>query len=67
MGHGRVRWPGADAVAVAVADADADARPDARPDRAHEEVFDLLVELEADDHALDFPVLYASARDGWAC
>jgi GTP-binding protein len=30
------------------------------------EVFDLLVELGADDHTLDFPVVYASARNGWA-
>ncbi len=41
-------------------------RPDARPDHVVNEVFDLLVELEADDHALDFPVVYASAREGWA-
>jgi len=41
-------------------------RPDARPDAVVDEVFDLLVELGADDHALDFPVVYASARDGWA-
>jgi GTP-binding protein len=41
-------------------------RPDARPDDVVNEVFDLLVELEADDEALDFPVIYASARDGWA-
>jgi predicted membrane GTPase involved in stress response len=30
------------------------------------EVFDLLVELGADDEALDFPVIFASARDGWS-
>ncbi|MFW5841044.1 MAG: translational GTPase TypA [Planctomycetota bacterium] len=42
-------------------------RPDARPHKVVEEVFDLLVDLGADDHALDFPVVYASARDGWAC
>ncbi|UCG59936.1 MAG: translational GTPase TypA, partial [Phycisphaerales bacterium] len=30
------------------------------------EVFDLLVQLEADSEALDFPVIYASAREGWA-
>ncbi len=41
-------------------------RPDARPDEVVNEVFDLLVELEADDDALDFPVLYASGKDGWA-
>lgn len=42
-------------------------RPDARPHQVVEEVFDLLVELEADDHALEFPVVYASAKAGWAC
>jgi GTP-binding protein len=41
-------------------------RPEARPDGVVNEVFDLLVELGADDHALDFPVLYASGREGWA-
>ena len=41
-------------------------RPDARPDEVIGEVFDLLVELGADDHALDFPIVYASARNGWA-
>ncbi len=41
-----------------------------RPDqRAHEvigEVFDLLVDLGAEDDALDFPIVYCSARQGWA-
>jgi len=41
-------------------------RPEARPDEVVTEVFDLLVELDADDAALDFPVVYASARAGWA-
>jgi len=41
-------------------------RPEARPDEVVTEVFDLLVELDADDEALDFPVVYASAKDGWA-
>lgn len=41
-------------------------RPEIRPDAALLEVFELMVELGADDEALDFPVLYASARDGWA-
>jgi len=41
-------------------------RPDARPAEVHEEVFDLLVELGAEDHALDFPVIYASGKAGWA-
>jgi GTP-binding protein len=41
-------------------------RPDAEPDRVINEVFDLLIDLGADDHALDFPVVYASAKNGWA-
>ncbi|MCD4824771.1 MAG: translational GTPase TypA [Phycisphaerae bacterium] len=41
-------------------------RPDQRAHKVHEEVFDLLVELGADDHALEFPTVYASAKDGWA-
>ncbi|MDX1564039.1 MAG: translational GTPase TypA [Phycisphaeraceae bacterium] len=39
-------------------------RPDARVEKVVDEVFDLLVDLGADDDALDFPVLFASARDG---
>ncbi len=41
-------------------------RPGARPQQVVNEAFDLLVELGADDHALDFTVVYASGRDGWA-
>ena len=41
-------------------------KPDAEPDRALNEVFDLFANLGADDHQLDFPVLYASGRNGWA-
>ncbi len=41
-------------------------RVDGQPERVLNEVFDLLVEMGADDHALDFPVVYASGRDGWA-
>lgn len=41
-------------------------RPDARPDEVVNEVFDLLVELDADDATLDFPVLFGSGRAGWA-
>jgi len=41
-------------------------RPNSRPDDVVNEVFDLMVELGADDDALDFPVIYASAREGWA-
>src|SRR5438094_1515192 len=41
-------------------------RPDARPDAVLNEVFDLFVELGADDETLDFPVIYASGRNGIA-
>ena len=41
-------------------------RPDARPDEVVNEVFDLLVDLNASDNALDFPVIFASAKSGWA-
>ena len=41
-------------------------RPDARPDEVHEEVFDLFAALDATDEQLDFPLLYASGRQGWA-
>jgi GTP-binding protein len=41
-------------------------RPEARVQAVVNEVFDLLVDLGADDHALDFPIIYASGRDGWA-
>jgi GTP-binding protein len=39
-------------------------RPGADPMRVHDEVLDLLIELEADEAQLDAPVVYASARDG---
>ncbi len=41
-------------------------RQDARPDEVHEEMFDLFAALGADDGQLDFPMLYASGRQGWA-
>ncbi|MBY0312279.1 MAG: translational GTPase TypA [Phycisphaerales bacterium] len=41
-------------------------RADARIDEVINEVFDLLVELGADDHALDFPIVFASGRAGWS-
>jgi GTP-binding protein len=41
-------------------------RPDARPAEVLNEVFDLFVELDADDATLDFPTIYASGRDGVA-
>jgi GTP-binding protein len=41
-------------------------RGDARPDEVHTEVFDLFAALGANDDQLDFPMLYASGRQGWA-
>jgi GTP-binding protein len=41
-------------------------KPAAEPERVVDEVFDLLVALDADDEQLEFPVLYAAARDGYA-
>ncbi len=41
-------------------------RDGARPDEVIDEVLDLFIELGADDDQIDFPVIYASARDGFA-
>jgi len=41
-------------------------RKDARPSEVIDEILDLFIELGADDDLLDFPVVYASARDGFA-
>ncbi len=41
-------------------------RPDSRVDEVVNEVFDLFVALEANDAQLDFPIIYASGRNGWA-
>jgi GTP-binding protein len=41
-------------------------RPDGRPQEVLDEVFDLFVSLEASDEQCDFPVLYASGRNGYA-
>jgi GTP-binding protein len=41
-------------------------RGDADPHRVHDEVLELFMELEADDHQLDCPFLYAIGRDGVA-
>ena len=41
-------------------------RPESRADAVVDEVFDLLVTLGADDAQLDFPVVYASAKEGTA-
>lgn len=41
-------------------------RPDARPEDVLDEVLDLFIELGADDEQINFPVVYASARQGKA-
>ncbi|MBP3327922.1 MAG: translational GTPase TypA [Clostridia bacterium] len=41
-------------------------RPGARPDEVIDEVLDLFIELGADDDQIEFPVVYASAREGYS-
>ncbi|MGI4797701.1 MAG: translational GTPase TypA [Janthinobacterium lividum] len=41
-------------------------RGDARADEVHTEMFDLFAALGANDDQLDFPMLFASGRQGWA-
>jgi GTP-binding protein len=39
-------------------------RPDARPEQVVQAVYDLFIDLGADDEQLEFPILYAVAREG---
>ena len=39
-------------------------RPDARPQEVLNEIYDLFIDLDADEDQLDFPVLYAVAKAG---
>ena len=41
-------------------------RPGARPDEVIDEVLDLFIELGADEDQLEFPIVYASAKDGYS-
>ncbi|OQY06291.1 MAG: GTP-binding protein TypA, partial [Fusobacteriia bacterium 4572_132] len=41
-------------------------RPNARPEEVVDMVFDLFVELDANEEQLDFPIVYASAKEGYA-
>ncbi len=41
-------------------------RPEARPDEVVDEILELFIELGADDDQLEFPVVYASSREGFA-
>jgi GTP-binding protein len=41
-------------------------RPDARVKEVVDEVYELFIDLDANDQQLDFPIVYCSGRDGWA-
>jgi len=41
-------------------------RPTSRVEEVESEIFDLFCNLEADDEQLDYPTIYAAAKDGWA-
>ena len=41
-------------------------RADARPEQVHDEILELLMDLDASDAQLDAPFLYAAGREGWA-
>jgi GTP-binding protein TypA/BipA len=41
-------------------------RPDARPQEVLDEIYDLFIDLDAEESQLDFPVLYAVAKNGTA-
>ncbi|MFA7229090.1 MAG: translational GTPase TypA, partial [Melioribacteraceae bacterium] len=41
-------------------------RPDNRPVEVLDEIYDLFIDLDAHEDQLDFPVIYASGRQGWA-
>ncbi len=40
-------------------------RPDARIAEVVDEVYDLFIDLDANDEQIDFPIVYACAREGW--
>ena len=41
-------------------------RPDARPDEVTNEIYELFLDLDAKEHQIEFPIVYASAKQGWA-
>jgi len=41
-------------------------RPQIRPEEVLDEIYDLFIDLGANDEQLEFPVVYASGRNGWA-
>src|ERR1700754_3748662 len=40
-------------------------KPNCRPDEVHEQVFDLMFQLDASEEQLDFPTFYGSGKNGW--
>lgn len=40
-------------------------KPNCTPEEVHEQVFDLMFTLEANENQLDFPVVYGSSKQGW--
>ncbi|HEX2161191.1 MAG TPA: translational GTPase TypA [Thermoleophilaceae bacterium] len=41
-------------------------RPDARIGEVVDEVYELFLDLDADEEQIDFPIVYTNAKDGWA-
>lgn len=41
-------------------------RPDNRPSEVIDELYDLFIDLDANEDQLDFPIIFASGREGWA-
>jgi len=41
-------------------------RPTSRPDQVENDLLDLFINLDANEDQLEYPILYASAKDGWA-
>ncbi len=41
-------------------------RPDARISEVVDEVYELFLDIDAEDHQIEFPIVYCAARDGWA-
>jgi GTP-binding protein len=41
-------------------------RPDARVAEVVDEVYELFLDIDAEDHQIEFPIVYCSAREGWA-
>jgi len=41
-------------------------RPDARAEEVYDEILDLFISLQIEDHQLDFPIIFTSAKEGYA-